>query len=343
MGETVQLLVDPLRGERIPLELPLTFATPPTTAARDLGLGPWVDLTDPLVARAVVLLREARNLGPPVPLALLGGAANRCRCPASNSPDGALRRPLHDIDVACLLKEVRRVRAFVETVHERAGSAMRFFETQGDRIFNATGEGRRLRYHLTLGQDGARVAIGTMDLLCDEFRFCQRLDLRDDVRGSSAQRGTLPLADLLLAKLQFIQRVPGEAREKAADRVLVPFGRRDVLLGPEAKDVQDVLALLVDHDLDEGPDGISPSRLADVLGHGWGWWKTVSLNLEMIERSPILARLPEAEAARVRERLGRVAEVARRVEPKRPFAFLGGMWWEEVDATPAVEGTVAIG
>jgi hypothetical protein len=340
VGTRVELVVDPLRGERISLELPLEFRAPVESARKELGLPVWVDLTDPIVARAVSLLNAARAEQPPVHLAILGGVANRLRCPSSNGSEAGLRRGLHDLDLACLLKEVRAVREFLETLHERGGSALQFVETQGDRIFNASGEGRRLRYHMAVGQtDAASVTLGTVDLLADEFRFCHRFDLRDEVRSSSRQHGTLSLATLLLAKLQYIQRIPGEDRGKVGERVLGPYGRHELIIGPEVKDVRDIVALLVDHPVEDSPEGISPQRLGDLLGRHWGLWRTVTLNLEMVGRSSTLAALPTPDRERARSRLAEVAAIAQRAAPSRRFGFLGGQWWEEVDATPAVDGT----
>ncbi len=342
MAEVVDLVIDPLRGERLSIELPLTTRISPETARAELGLPGWVDVSDPIVARALLLLRAARRADPPVALALLGGAAHRLRCPSSNRADLGLRRPLHDLDVACLHKEVRAVRRLLESVHEREGSGLRFFETSGDRIFNSLSEGRRLRFHMVLGQEGASVSLGSVDLLADEFRFCHRIDLREDVRGAAEQHGTLSPALLLLAKMQYIQRVPLEAQAKVADRVLEPFGRHDLLIGPETKDVRDLLALLLDHPIEAGGDGISPDRLREILGGDWGFWKTVSLNAGLLERSPILAGLPESARATVRPRLDALRGILGSLTPKRRLAFLGGPWWEEVDEQPSVVGIATV-
>jgi hypothetical protein len=342
VGEVVSLVIDPLRGERLSLELPLTTRTSPAAAASQLGVPEWVDLSDPIVARGILLLSAARRADPPISLALLGGAANRLRCPASNRSDLGLRRSLHDLDVACLHKELRAVRRLLDTVHEREGSGLRFFETSGDRIFNSLSEGRRLRYHMVLGQDGSNISLGTVDLLADEFRFCHRLDLREDVREASAHRGTLSPTLLLLAKLQYIQRVPDDVRGRVADRVLEPFGRHDLVIGPEAKDVRDVLALLLDHPIDGAAEGVSSQRIVSLLSNDWGLWKTVSLNAGLLLRSPIFTSLPESARAPVRAEVEALVQLLAGLAPKRRLRFLGGPWWEEVDAQPAVDSTAAI-
>jgi hypothetical protein len=338
VGGAVELVIDPLRGEKISIELPLVLRTSPEQARGELGLSDWVDVSDPIVARGVALLRAARRASPPLSLALLGGAANRLRCRVSNEADSGLRRPLHDLDVACLHKELRPLRAFLASVHEQEGSGLRFFESSGDRIFNSLSEGRRLRLHMLLGQVGSEVSMGSVDLLADEFRFCHRFDLREDLSEAPHQFGTLSPTLLLLAKLQYIQRVPGEDRNRVTDRVLEPFGRRDVVIGPEGKDVRDVLALLLEHPLAETPGGISPGRLKGLLATDWGFWKTVSMNVGMVARSAPLRQLPEEPRAVVTAQLTALSSLLSGLAPKRRFAFLGGTWWEEVDAQPSVDG-----
>jgi len=343
VGEVVDLVIDPRRGERVSIEIPVTFRTPLGEARRELGLPEWVDLSDPIVARAVALLGAVRRTDPPLPLAVLGGVGHRLRCLASNRTDLGLRRTLHDLDIACLHKDLPALRGFLATVHHREGSGLQFFETAGDRIFNSLGEGRRIRIHMVLEEKGGNVALGSVDVLADEFRFCHRFDLRHDVLGAPHQRGTLSPTLLLLTKLQFIQRIPGEDRAKVAERVLAPFGRRDVVIGPEAKDVRDVLALLLDFPVGEVAEGISPTRIAELVALDWGLWRTISLNLDMIARSSILRDLPEGPGAQIRRRLDSLKTTLSTQTPKRRFGFMGGPWWEEVDAQPSVDVTATAG
>ena len=134
MERRVELVIDPLRQEKVGLSLPLTFRRPVKEAARDLGVPPSVDLGDPIVAKAVALADAARRTTPPARFALFGGTAFRLTCPSSNHPTLGLRHELHDMDIAILLKEVREFRQFLTTVREVAGSGLSFFETSGDRI-----------------------------------------------------------------------------------------------------------------------------------------------------------------------------------------------------------------
>jgi hypothetical protein len=93
-----------------------------------------------------------------------------------------------------------------------------------------------------------------IDVFLDVIRMCHDLTFRDRLLIDSE---TLPLADLALMKLQIVQ---------LTDR-----------------DGQDLCALFADHDLTEGGDeGISLPRIAAVCGADWGWWRTVTGNLERL-------------------------------------------------------------
>jgi hypothetical protein len=344
VGSVVDLVVDPVGREKIRLELPPVFRLPPEEARGALGLPDFVDTSDPIVARAVSLLAAARSAeGPALPLSLLGGAAYRLGCPSSNDPSLGLRRPLHDLDIACLHRDIRRVRELFRRLPEVAGSALAVFETPADRMFNALQGGRRLRFHNVQAFDGRQVQLGVVDLLADEFRFCHNLDLREDVGRAPELGYTLSSELLLLTKLQYIQSVPASHAGALADRVLRPFGRDHVVIGPEDKDVRDVLAVLVDRPIGENATDISPRRFARRLERDWGLWTTVTLNLEMVERAPALRRLPVGVQDLARERLSALRSAAAALSPKRRFGWFRTEWWEPVESPPAADVLASVG
>lgn len=86
--------------------------------------------------------------------------------------------------------------------------------------------------------------------MCHQFEFADRLAIRGD---------TLPPADLLLSKLQ-----------------IVKVNRKDVL---------DMLALLSDYPLavnDLAGAAISIDRITRLTSTDWGWWRTVTSNLQRL-------------------------------------------------------------
>ena len=195
---------------------------------------------------------------------------------------------------------------------------------------------------MAISQQGSEIALGTLDIVADEFRFCHRIDVRSDVEQSSSRGWSLSPLHLLLTKGQFIQRIPKEEVSAVNHRVLEPFGKRSVVIGPEEKDVRDILSVLLDHRIGEGVTEISLEGLARELSSDWGLWKTFGLNLDMVARSSVLRSLPAGPRAPIEERLGKIRELLRSLSPKRPFALFGGPWWQEVDATPSVDSTVSV-
>ncbi len=169
-----------------------------------------------------------------LPLRLMGGLGVWLRSPSVRRAPFA--REYADLDFA-------------------AGSGARsavkaFFEAQGyvpEKLFNALHGAQRLNY-------GAPDGRWTIDVIFDELTMSHRLDLHD--RLASAEP-TIPLADLLLTKLQIWEI--------------------------NRKDLGDGLCLLADHPLGESDtDTIDLRRLRAVLGSDWGFCHTVERNLRKV-------------------------------------------------------------
>jgi hypothetical protein len=103
-----------------------------------------------------------------------------------------------------------------------------------------------------------------VDVLVDSLEMCHRFEFGDRLALSSP---TLPLAELLLSKLQ-----------------VVKINRKDVL---------DALVLLAEHPLgpnDGAPDSrhglgsINVPRILSFTSNDWGWWRTVTGNLDTLDR-----------------------------------------------------------
>ncbi len=330
----VEVVVDPFTRATVPVELPLRFRTEPEEARRALGLPDYLDVSDPVVRRAVGLLHALAAVEPSIPVAFFGGVAYRIRSPTSNGPTSGLRRNLHDIDLACLQPDGRRMTAALLALGPRGGSALTVVETHADHMFNALQSGLRLRFHMIDHVDEqGRATLGTIDVVANEFRFCHNLDLRADVAAAPSHARALSPESLLLTKLQAIQSIPAEHGNLVPGRVLGPFGKRDLLIGPEEKDVRDVLALLADRTVgDNGTADVSADRFIAPLANDWGFWTTVRLNLDNLGRSPLLPALPPAVAERIRSNVGRLRAATDRVQPKRRFGFLQKEWWEPVES-----------
>jgi len=153
-----------------------------------------------------------------------------------------------------------------------------------------------------------------IDVLVDRLEMCHRLEFAPRIERLPY---TLDPVDLLLSKLQIV-----ELNEKDAD---------------------DCLRLLVTHEPadSDGPGTIDLRVYRELLGDDWGWWRTVTLNLERIrallsagERSAIAGgRLdPQAQLAA----LERAAEEAPKSRRWKLRARLGERvrWYEQPEETP---------
>jgi hypothetical protein len=335
VGEVVEVVVDPFTQEKLPLHLPLVFRTEPEKARQALGLPDYLDTTDPVMAHAVGLLHGLSLEIPGHDLALLGGVAYRFRSPSSNSVTSGLRRPLHDVDLCCHHADTKKLHAALLALGDRQGSALTVVETHADRMFNALMGGRRLRLHNVDDVVDGRGVLGTIDVLADEFRFCHNLDLTEDITRAPKNEHTLALSTLLLTKLQFIQAIPAEHQAQVPGRVLGPFGKRELLIGPEDKDVKDILALLADRSMGEGPNEISATRFVAPLATDWGFWTTVRLNLDHLAKSPLFQGLATEVRPTVQRKIETLRTATDGVHPKRRFGFLQREWWEPVESLGA--------
>lgn len=108
-----------------------------------------------------------------------------------------------------------------------------------------------------------------LDMFVEDFVMCHRLELGPRLEIHEA---TVSLADLLLTKLQV-----AELNEK---------------------DVTDLAALLLDHELTSDETGINVDYVRRLTSRDWGWWRTTSGNLESLT-ALLQTRLAKEPLARV--------------------------------------------
>jgi hypothetical protein len=197
-------------------------------------------LEDPL-AEALRIVDVADRQG--ILLRLMGGMAVRAHAPEWTH---RTRRREVDLDFATRSKDRKAVFALLE----------------------AEGYTPNRRHNALFGQhqgyfvDEARNR--PVDVLVDKLEMCHRIEFGDRLDKS---RPTLPVADLLLSKLQ-----------------VVKINRKDVL---------DLLILLAEHplaqddgarDSADGVGAISLPRILSFTSNDWGWWRTATGNLDVLER-----------------------------------------------------------
>lgn len=221
-----------------------------------------------------------------VPVRLIGGLAIRLH--ANDGLPPTLERAYADIDLVTTSKGSKQTLKLLE----------RLGYTPNDR-FNAMNAGRRAVVYDFEHQRQVDVFIG-------EFRMCHKIDLASRILVDPR---TVPLAELLLTKLQIVQL--------------------------NRKDLVDVAALLYVHDIgDHDDETVNADYIAHLLASDWGLWRTSRGTTESS-----LAHLADLELdgpgeERVRDRLQRLwARVE--AEPKslrwRSRARIGerSRWYEE--------------
>jgi hypothetical protein len=137
------------------------------------------------------------------------------------------------------------------SVSSAKGEVMEFLSShgfQGDKRFN-TIHGDRQMYFVS--SDGGT----SVDVIMDRLRMCHVLEFKDRI---DRMPYTLDVTDLLLTKLQVVEQ--------------------------NEKDVQDILYLLAAYEVREGdaPGTIGLTRFCDVVCNDWGWWRTVTRNLDRV-------------------------------------------------------------
>ncbi|MHB1570003.1 MAG: nucleotidyltransferase family protein [Solirubrobacteraceae bacterium] len=220
-----------------------------------------------------------------VPLRLIGGIAIRIH---SADLPAQLVRPYQDIDLVTTRKASRDAVKLLE----------RLGYTANDR-FNAMNAGRRaLVYDLTNQRQ--------IDIFVGEFAMCHKVDVAGRLE---LDEPTIPLAELLLTKLQ-----------------IVHLNRKDVV---------DIAALLYGHEIGENDrDTINGDYIAKQLAGDWGLWRTSKQTIESaLEHLPSL-ELSETDMRVVCDRLERLWQRVE-AEPKslrwRSRAKLGDRtrWYDE--------------
>jgi hypothetical protein len=118
----------------------------------------------------------------------------------------------------------------------------------GDKTFNA------LYGHKQMYFQSAETG-RSLDVLVDRLHMCHTVEFKDRLRRMPV---TLDLTDLLLTKLQIVEL--------------------------NEKDAQDVLYLCSAYPVRDGdePGTIGLGRIRPIIGNDWGWWRTVTLNLDRI-------------------------------------------------------------
>lgn len=149
-----------------------------------------------------------------------------------------------------------------------------------DQDLLVTSEGRRYAF-----SDSERRMV--VDVFFDELFFCHPIPLKERL---SLDYPTITPTDLLLEKMQIVDINP--------------------------KDIKDSLVLLLEHPLmSNEADAIDHEYIATLLARDWGFYYTVTLNLEGLSEHVGDGALPPAQAQIVQTRLDELKNAIEK-EPK---------------------------
>jgi hypothetical protein len=180
------------------------------------------------------IVEEGQQRG--VLLRLLGAVAFYLHCPKYGSFQQQANRHFTDLDFAAYFKHNDAIRTIF--------AALRF---QEDREVAVVYARQRLVFdHLDLPLH--------VDIFFDKLDFCHPIPWAGRLEKDSL---TIPLAELLLEKMQIIQL--------------------------NEKDVIDTLMLLREHPLgSDDNEVINSSRIASLCSKDWGMWRTITMNLSKV-------------------------------------------------------------
>ncbi len=208
-----------------------------------------------------------------ITLRLVGSLAVLLRCPG-HAELSAQGREYKDIDFAGYARHAAQARE----VFDSLGYAE-------DREVFVVSEGRRAIFE-------SRSDPLHIDVFYEVLDFCHKIPLAGRLEADLV---SLPLAELLLSKLQIVQ-----------------IGEKDLL---------DSIILLLEHALaDADADAINVGHVAGLCAADWGLWRTVTMNLDKVLQ--LAASVPQFDEPQQRRLGSQVETLLARIgaEPK-PLAW----------------------
>lgn len=170
-------------------------------------------------------------------LRLIGALAFRTHCPQYGSIQDALGRKFTDIDFASyprFMKDIQRLLAELGYVEDKTVTQL-FSDSR--MLFHDPAFGRHI------------------DIFFNRLDFCHPVNFAGRLEAEAL---TLPLAELLLEKLQIVKI--------------------------NEKDLIDTIMLLREHPIgDSDQETVNAAIIVSILGNDWGYWRTVTGNLKLVD------------------------------------------------------------
>jgi hypothetical protein len=218
------------------------------------------EILEDIVAEGERLLGIAQSDA--VPLRLLGGVAVRLQAPEIPP---ALDRQYKDLDFAVTKKAASDLDGILRRAGYEPHLAFNAMHARERGLFFDDHNGRQV------------------DVFIGSFRMCHQIPFDDRL---DVQETTVPLAELLLTKLQIIEL--------------------------NEKDVRDTVLLLHGHPVEDGDNGaVNGARIAELCASDWGLWRTITANLQRCSELVTDYDLGESDRQRITTRFG---ELLSRIE-----------------------------
>lgn len=171
-------------------------------------------------------------------LRVIGSLAFQMHCPKFGGLQAAMGRAYTDIDFAAYSKQTQQIQAMMAGLGYVDNREI-FIASEGERaIFDKPDTGLHV------------------DVFYEKLDFCHTIYWKDRLEVDSP---TIPLAELLLEKMQIVQI--------------------------NEKDIIDTIMLLLEHplgDIDE--ETINIKLVARLCASEWGLWRTTTMNLEKVKQ-----------------------------------------------------------
>jgi len=163
------------------------------------------------------------------------------------------------------------------------------------KLFDSLGYTPQTRFNALYGSERLlffdRVNDRQVDVLVGSFKMCHAIPFG---KRLALDPVTIPLAELLLTKLQIVEL--------------------------NEKDVGDALAILHHHPVEETDgDAVNAAHIARLCAADWGLWRTITANLEALPGRLDGYELPEACRERIAARVGALRE--RIAAEDKPFSW----------------------
>jgi hypothetical protein len=276
---------------------PFPSATP--AGRHSLGYDRFVtisrDQTAAVIDRVALETEVVRIVGAAgavgVPVRVLGSIGVALHCPDAAALLPRFDRTYADIDLVAYRHDTKAVADLLATLGYR-----------DDREVFIASEGWR-----SIFDDPARSI--HLDVFYDRLEFCHIIPLLGRLEADSP---TIPLAELLLSKLQIVKI--------------------------NTKDVVDIVLLLLDHPLGRGDgDTIDLDRVAGLAAADWGLWRTMTQNLEKV--ATLAAGYPQLDERQRAAVIAATTSLKARIDADpKPLAWrmrgrVGDrrQWWTDVD------------